>query len=553
MSVHGFTDDKFFVDDPVTLISRLDVSNPLYLHPNDFAALTVVSVKLKEIENDQVWSCVMLLALEGKNKIGFIDGSCKRSNTDEFLMGLDNTYMQIRSSILFRETLPEVKSAYATISSEESHRVASGSIIGSPQRNHAFAFASNVPNKGNFQRNQTSNNTPRPNNVNNNRQNGGSRLVIPEYCVTLIFVKLAKDNKIVVAFDESRCYFLNQDLNLKNVLAIGANVSILDFFPLSAITFFNRLALISSVPDDRYAISNGSGYAGLKVGSIRCIQGIGYGVLEFLGVGTMFDIFHNIHILYFQYGVLVLWIRRIDLLSFVVFEFDIEIKDKTGIENVTADHLSRIENDKTNDNSDVDDNFPGDTLMEITTKDEPWFADFANYFVGDVFHKGMTYQQNKKLTSETTFGKTLTFSMYVQTTSTPRGGRTGRRTGRGGGRTGEPTSRVGGQTGDRDGQRDLLPTIIAQVGNHASNIQGDVRSVNMGNSRNGCSYKEFMACNPKDYDGKVGAIVYTRWIEKMESVQDISGCGANQKVKYTAGSFIGKELTWWNTHVQTRG
>ncbi|GKG16930.1 hypothetical protein Tco_0361887, partial [Tanacetum coccineum] len=38
-------------------------------------------------------------------------------------------------------------------------------------------------------------------------------LVIPEYCVTLIFVhKLAKDNKIFVAFDESRCYFLNQDL-----------------------------------------------------------------------------------------------------------------------------------------------------------------------------------------------------------------------------------------------------------------------------------------------------------------------------------------------------
>ncbi|GJW55911.1 hypothetical protein Tco_0099996 [Tanacetum coccineum] len=39
--------------------------------------------------------------------------------------------------------------------------------------------------------------------------------------------------------------------------------------------------------------------------SIQRIQGIGYGVLEFLGVGTMFDIFQNIHILYFQYGVLV--------------------------------------------------------------------------------------------------------------------------------------------------------------------------------------------------------------------------------------------------------
>ncbi|GJZ60608.1 hypothetical protein Tco_0616424 [Tanacetum coccineum] len=40
-------------------------------------------------------------------------------------------------------------------------------------------------------------------------------------------------------------------------------------------------------------------------------------------------------------------------------------------ENVAADHLSRIENDETSDDSDVDDNFPGETLLEITTKDEP--------------------------------------------------------------------------------------------------------------------------------------------------------------------------------------
>nr|GEY36141.1 zinc finger, CCHC-type, retrotransposon Gag domain protein [Tanacetum cinerariifolium] len=39
----------------------------------------------------------------------------------------------------------------------------------------------------------------------------------------------------------------------------------------------------------------------------------------------------------------------------------------------------------------------------------------------------------------------------------------------------------------------------------------------------------------------------------MESVQDMSGCGDNQNVKYTAGLFIGKALTWWNTQVQTRG
>ncbi|GKA41351.1 reverse transcriptase domain-containing protein [Tanacetum coccineum] len=53
-------------------------------------------------------------------------------------------------------------------------------------------------------------------------------------------------------------------------------------------------------------------------------------------------------------------------------EFDIEIKDRKGTENVAADHLSRIENEESSDDSDVDDNFPRETLMEINTKDEPW-------------------------------------------------------------------------------------------------------------------------------------------------------------------------------------
>nr|GEW97866.1 putative reverse transcriptase domain-containing protein [Tanacetum cinerariifolium] len=48
------------------------------------------------------------------------------------------------------------------------------------------------------------------------------------------------------------------------------------------------------------------------------------------------------------------------------------------------------------------------------------------------------------------------------------------------------------------------------------NIRGDVGR--------GCTYKEFLACNPKEYDGKGGVIVYTHWIEKMESIHDISGC-----------------------------
>ncbi|GKD82766.1 putative reverse transcriptase domain-containing protein [Tanacetum coccineum] len=97
--------------------------------------------------------------------------------------------------------------------------------------------------------------------------------------------------------------------------------------------------------------------------------------------------------------------------------------------------------------------------------------------------------------------------------------------------------------------QNLLPAILAQVGNQGNvgcqngnvvneHIQENVRNVLVNSNRVGCSYKEFFACNPKEYDGKGGAVVITRWIEKMESVQDMSGCSINQKVKYTAGSFV---------------
>ncbi|GJV76830.1 putative reverse transcriptase domain-containing protein [Tanacetum coccineum] len=67
------------------------------------------------------------------------------------------------------------------------------------------------------------------------------------------------------------------------------------------------------------------------------------------------------------------------------------------------------------------------------------------------------------------------------------------------------------------------------------------------------TFKGFMACNPKEYDGKGGTIALTRWIKKMENVIDNSGCAENQKVKYAASSFVNKDFTWWNTQVQARG
>ncbi|GJV83313.1 reverse transcriptase domain-containing protein [Tanacetum coccineum] len=81
-------------------------------------------------------------------------------------------------------------------------------------------------------------------------------------------------------------------------------------------------------------------------------------------------------------------------------EFDIEIRDKKGAENLAADHLSRLENphqDKL-ENKEINEAFPLETLGSIALKDDstPWFADFANYHAGKFVIKGMTSQQKNK-------------------------------------------------------------------------------------------------------------------------------------------------------------
>ncbi|KAD7116822.1 hypothetical protein E3N88_04090 [Mikania micrantha] len=81
-------------------------------------------------------------------------------------------------------------------------------------------------------------------------------------------------------------------------------------------------------------------------------------------------------------------------------EFDIEIRDKKGAENVAADHLSRLENPEREEMRDmaIGDTFPHEFLMVVKAEQQglPWFADFANYLADGVLLKGMTHQQKKK-------------------------------------------------------------------------------------------------------------------------------------------------------------
>ncbi|XP_071695425.1 uncharacterized protein [Rutidosis leptorrhynchoides] len=266
----------------ITLISKIDFGDPLYLHASDTTNAPLISIKLKGTENYNVWSRAMLLALSTKNKVGFINGTCRKSTDNEvlaaqwdrcnsvvlswllssiseelysgqifsatasvvwtelketydkvdgsitfnlhqkissvkqsgsslseyyhklntlwkqydemvnlpactcaaapkfqrhnkvlklmqFLMGLDDIYMSTRSNLLLRDPLPDVKSAYAILSREESHRGFSG-VGSSKSQNSAFVAQANNNswtnrnnNNGSFGRGRGFNRGPNPN------------------------------------------------------------------------------------------------------------------------------------------------------------------------------------------------------------------------------------------------------------------------------------------------------------------------------------------------------------------------------------------------------
>ncbi|GJW75737.1 reverse transcriptase domain-containing protein [Tanacetum coccineum] len=78
------------------------------------------------------------------------------------------------------------------------------------------------------------------------------------------------------------------------------------------------------------------------------------------------------------------------------------IRNKKGAENLAVDHLSRLENPHKGGliEMEMNDNFPHESLNMISLNDEnepPWFADIANYLVGNVLIKGMRCVDGKAM------------------------------------------------------------------------------------------------------------------------------------------------------------
>ena len=72
-------------------------------------------------------------------------------------------------------------------------------------------------------------------------------------------------------------------------------------------------------------------------------------------------------------------------------EFNWEVRDKKGSENLIADHLSRLDQEelsKSDNGVPINESFHGEHLFTLASKESPWFADIANYLVSGVLPYG---------------------------------------------------------------------------------------------------------------------------------------------------------------------
>ncbi|CAN6583472.1 unnamed protein product [Malus baccata var. baccata] len=83
-------------------------------------------------------------------------------------------------------------------------------------------------------------------------------------------------------------------------------------------------------------------------------------------------------------------------------EFDVEIRDKKGSENVVADHLSRMVHEEDANAVPILETFPDEQLLSIKVS-EPWYANLVNYLVTKHVPSTLNKHQRDKLKKDARF------------------------------------------------------------------------------------------------------------------------------------------------------
>ena len=81
-------------------------------------------------------------------------------------------------------------------------------------------------------------------------------------------------------------------------------------------------------------------------------------------------------------------------------EFDLEIKDKKGYDNVIPNHLSSEEKPVVQEEErEIAEKFPDEQLFQLSLQ-SPWYADIVNFLGCGIMPPGFSYQQRNKIRTD---------------------------------------------------------------------------------------------------------------------------------------------------------
>ena len=84
-------------------------------------------------------------------------------------------------------------------------------------------------------------------------------------------------------------------------------------------------------------------------------------------------------------------------------EFDLEIKDTKGCDNVIVDHMSRVEKPTVQEEEkEIAEHFPDEQLFQLSLQ-SPWYVDIVNFLACGIMPPELSYQQRKKLRTDSRF------------------------------------------------------------------------------------------------------------------------------------------------------
>lgn len=104
------SDETSKTESPVSAeLSKANSSDPCYTHHSDHPERILVSKTLNG-DNYPGWKRAMTLALNSKNKLGFVDGSCKPPSKEKFpdLYGLWSRCNDMVHSWIINNLVPEI-------------------------------------------------------------------------------------------------------------------------------------------------------------------------------------------------------------------------------------------------------------------------------------------------------------------------------------------------------------------------------------------------------------------------------------------------------------